>query len=71
MAELADALDSKSSGFTLVPVRVRPSAPANIAVHRKMNRFFVFTIHLVVLLIFVEKKARLLNEEISFEVDDS
>jgi hypothetical protein len=26
VAELADALDSKSSGFTSVPVRVRPAA---------------------------------------------
>ena len=42
VAELADALDSKSSEFPLVPVRVRPSAPANNAVHREMNRFFVF-----------------------------
>ena len=39
---MADALDSKSSGFTLVPVRVRPSAPANSAVYRKIDRFFVF-----------------------------
>ena len=31
MAELADALDSKSSAFAGVPVRVRPSAPRNRA----------------------------------------
>ena len=36
------ALDTKSSGFTLVPVRVRPSAPVILAVYRKIDRFFVF-----------------------------
>jgi len=36
------AVIDKSSGFTLVPVRVRPSAPVILAVYRKIDRFFVF-----------------------------